>query len=60
MENEQLKKEVGYHIQQTEVLRLQNEKLIQEASEAVRSLGLAKEVRYNPYEYFFITYLQVS
>lgn len=45
MENEQLKKEVGYHIQQTEVLRLHNEKLINEIGEVTRSLQLAKEVR---------------
>lgn len=44
MENEQLKKEVGYHMQQTEVLLLQNEKLIKEIGEVTRSLQLNKEV----------------
>jgi hypothetical protein len=44
-DSEQLKKEVAYHTYQTDILLQQNEKLIQEAGEHVRSLHLAKEVR---------------
>ncbi|CAK9252893.1 unnamed protein product [Sphagnum jensenii] len=43
-DNEQLKKEVAYHTYQTDILLQQNEKLIQEAGEHVRSLHLAKEL----------------
>lgn len=43
-DSEQLKKEVAYHTYQTDILLQQNEKLIQEAGEHVRSLHLAKEL----------------
>lgn len=54
MENEQLKKEVGYHTQQTEMLVQQNQKLINDMGEVNRNLQLSKEVKYNLWEFFRI------
>ncbi|KAH7278490.1 hypothetical protein KP509_38G044300 [Ceratopteris richardii] len=45
VENEQLGKELGYHVRQTEMLLEKNEKLVQENIELHRKVLLAKEVQ---------------
>jgi len=58
MENEQLRKEVGYHTHQTEMLVQQNQKLVNELSDITRNTQLSKEVKCNFYNFFIqCTYL---
>lgn len=53
LENDQLGKELGYHIRQTELLLQKNEKLVQENVELHRQVLLAKEVFNNHAPLFF-------